>query len=248
MVRAVEFETKTEDDLKVICLGEPSTEPTKVEGVWDLAAYGVAVYELERLYRRSKGLPLRERKLPSRTGLYIHDEEKTMVFEVLKMSLNISFKSHGTSDLGIEHESSSTEVGQPETERSKEHKELAEEVSELIMSGFRQYSPVIKERIHSFYSALELPEQGILVIRRNELLSFEKKHLGGSIKAELAPTERASSYQIIAVLAAMANLDVSTPYKADEVIRKEAAKYGLALPASPETVVKFLAGPNRKKR
>lgn len=59
-------------------------------------------------------------------------------------------------------------------------------------------------------------------------------HLGN-----LHPSERRSAGQIIAALAAMAGLDISTPYKADEALRAGAARHGLTLPSSPETVVKF---------
>ncbi|MBF6615279.1 MAG: hypothetical protein ITG07_00985 [Candidimonas sp.] len=56
----------------------------------------------------------------------------------------------------------------------------------------------------------------------------------------LHPSERRSAGQIIAALAAMAGLDLSAPYAADETLRTEAATHGLELPSSPETVVKFL--------
>lgn len=56
----------------------------------------------------------------------------------------------------------------------------------------------------------------------------------------LHPSERKSASQIIAVLAAMAKLNLAAPYKADEALRAAAAVHGLELPASPETVVKFL--------
>lgn len=56
----------------------------------------------------------------------------------------------------------------------------------------------------------------------------------------LHPSERKSAGQIIAVLAAMAKLDLSTPYAADETLRAAAALHGLELPASQETVKKFL--------
>nr|WP_314658211.1 hypothetical protein [uncultured Pseudomonas sp.] len=248
MVRTVEFETKVEDGVKVICLGEAAAEPTRVEGVWDLAAYGVAVNELERLYRSAKGLPLKEKKLSLRTGLYLHDEGKTMVFEVLRMRLNVSFRSREESTAEIEHDSPSTGGGRTLVELSKDDQDLVEEVNKLVMNGIHELGPVIKERIHSFYPALELPEQAILVVRRDELQAFAAKHLGGSLKAELTPTERANSYQIMAVMAAMAGLDISKPYKAVGVLRKEAAARGLELPASDETIVKFLGGPARKKR
>jgi len=56
----------------------------------------------------------------------------------------------------------------------------------------------------------------------------------------LHPSERKSASQIIAVLAAMAKLNLAAPYKADEALRAAAAVHGLELPASSETVVKFL--------
>lgn len=243
MVRAVEFEAKVEDGVKVICLGEAAAEPTRVEGVWDLAAYGIAVNELERLYRSAKGLPLKEKKLSSRTGLYLHDEGKTMVFEALRMRLNVSFRSREEPADEIE-----TGCGRALVDLSQDEQDLVEEVNKLVMNGIRELGPVIKERIHSFYPALELPEQAILVVRRDELQTFAAKHLGGSLKAELTPTERANCYQIMAVMAAIAGLDISKPYKAVGVLREGAAARGLELPASDETIVKFLGGPARKKR
>jgi len=56
----------------------------------------------------------------------------------------------------------------------------------------------------------------------------------------LHPSERKSTEQIIATLAAMAKLDLSTPYKADDALRSAAAFHALELPNSPETTVKFL--------
>lgn len=56
----------------------------------------------------------------------------------------------------------------------------------------------------------------------------------------LHSSERKSAGQIIATLAAMAGVDLSAPYAADETLRAAAAAYGLELPSSPETVVKFL--------
>lgn len=65
--------------------------------------------------------------------------------------------------------------------------------------------------------------------------------------AELAPaekpltdSERRSAGQIIAVLAAEARIDLSAPYAADATLRAVAARHGLVLPNSPETVVKYL--------
>lgn len=59
-------------------------------------------------------------------------------------------------------------------------------------------------------------------------------------KKPLHPSERRSAAQIIAVLAALARLDLSGPYAAEKDLRTAAARLGLELPSSPETVVKFL--------
>lgn len=76
------------------------------------------------------------------------------------------------------------------------------------------------------------------------LRELEAKLLADQAKPEkpLHPSERKSTEQIIAALAEMAKLDLSSPYKADGVLREAAAKskYALELPDSPETTVKFL--------
>lgn len=52
--------------------------------------------------------------------------------------------------------------------------------------------------------------------------------------------ERIGIEQVIAVLADMAKVDLSSPYAADEVLRAHAATERLLLPDSPETVTKHL--------
>lgn len=63
---------------------------------------------------------------------------------------------------------------------------------------------------------------------------------GAQARKPLHPSERKSTGQIIATLAAMAGLDLSTPYKAVDPLRAAAAVRGLELPGSDETIVKFL--------
>lgn len=63
---------------------------------------------------------------------------------------------------------------------------------------------------------------------------------GAMSEKPLHTSERKSVAQIMAALAAMARLDLSTPYAADETLRASAASHGLELPSSPETVVKYL--------
>jgi len=56
----------------------------------------------------------------------------------------------------------------------------------------------------------------------------------------LHPRERKSVGQIIAVLASMAELDISKPYAAAEAMEAAAASSGLTMPHSSDTTVKFL--------
>lgn len=80
-----------------------------------------------------------------------------------------------------------------------------------------------------------------LIFKPADIEALAAKMNGEPAPAErpLHPSERKSAGQIIAALAAMAKLDLSTPYAADETLRTAAATHGLELPSSPETVVKF---------
>lgn len=90
-----------------------------------------------------------------------------------------------------------------------------------------------------YYPAAGLPEGSMLVVRTAALWAFEEMHLTDELKPEkpLHPSERKSVAQIIAALAAMAKLDLSSPYKACGVLRVTEVT---ALPESDETLVKFL--------
>ncbi|MBK5415612.1 hypothetical protein [Pseudomonas sp. TH31] len=248
IAREMEFETEIVDGEKNLMLGDGSSEAVRINGVWDLAAYGVGASELERLYRESKGLKPRN-GLFSSAGLYLHDEDKTSVMEVLSISLKFKFVDkarHAAKDTtGVV--SSDSVVGSPSL-TVKADPSMLVDISKMLKNGLADYEPVIDESIYAYYRETSFPDACLIVIRKDELIAFERKHLGGSIKAELTPTERESSHQIIASLSAMAGIDLSAPYKAVEILRQAAATHGLELPASAETIVKFLAGPNRKKR
>lgn len=69
-------------------------------------------------------------------------------------------------------------------------------------------------------------------------LEAEKAGLPNTDKP-LHPSERRSVSQIVAVLASLAGLDVAKPYAAAEPMRAHAAKEGVELPASDETIKKF---------
>ncbi|MBJ2321240.1 hypothetical protein JFT37_22265 [Pseudomonas fluorescens] len=246
IAREMAFETEVIDGQKSLLLGEGGKEAIRVDGVWDLAAFGAGASEMERLYREAKGL--KPRTALSSFGMYLHDEEKTTVLEVLSISLKFQFV-----EKSIPPESGVAGVirhdQQPEARSLtvRADPSILPDISEFLESGLADHGPVIDERLYSYYRESRFPDACLMVIRKDELIAFERKHLGGSLKAELTPTERASSHQIITALAAMAGLDLGVPYKAAEVLRQAAATHGLELPASTETLVKFLKGPSRKK-
>lgn len=93
-----------------------------------------------------------------------------------------------------------------------------------------------------FEKTFYLGRQRVPIFKPKEILALADKLNGAEAPEEkpLHPSERRSAGQIIAALAAMAKLDLSAPYAADEALRAGAAIHGLELPNSPETVVKFL--------
>ncbi|MGV8863811.1 MAG: hypothetical protein ACOH2T_21915 [Pseudomonas sp.] len=247
IAREMEFDTEVVDGEKCLMLGDGASEAIRINGVWDLAAFGAGASEMERLYREAKGL--KPRASLSSLGVYLHDEEKTSVMEVLSINLKFHFVEKTTpaerDAAGVIRHNSSAEVRPLAV---KADPSILADINALLEAGLEDHGPVIDERLYSYYRESKFPDACLMVIRKDELMAFERKHLGGSIKAELTPTERESSHQIIAALSAMAGIDVGAPYKAAEILRKAAATHGLALPASTETIVKFLKGPNRKKQ
>ncbi|WP_024697751.1 hypothetical protein [Pseudomonas avellanae] len=246
IAREMAFETEMIEGHSCMTLGKGEAKAIRTDGVWDLAALGAGASEMERLYREAKGL--KPRTALSSLGMYLHDDEKTTVLEVLRLSLkfNIVKKSvHAENQASgvIRHESE--EDGRPLTVSADPS--IFQDINAFLEDGLKDHGPVIDERLYSYYRESRLPDSCLMVIRKDELIAFERKHLGGSLKAELTPTERESSYQIIAALAAMAGLDMSKPYKAAEILRQAAATHVLELPASTETLVKFLKGPNLRK-
>lgn len=99
-----------------------------------------------------------------------------------------------------------------------------------------------RQNADRYYPAGGVPKDSMYVVRTTALRALEEKLLADEAQPEkpLHPSERRSAGQIISILAAMAGLDLSAPYAADETLRAAAATHGLELPSSPETVVKFL--------
>lgn len=244
-VRDMDFETEIIDNQKCFMLGEGASDAYRIQGVWDLAAYGAGMEELERIYRQHKGLkPTRGLNMAGK-GLYLHDPEKTTMLEVLRIDLKFRFVSKPAEAQSLANPPLLIE---PQNGLAvNADTDLIGEITSLLESKLDDHGPVIEERLCRYYRETRFPDNCLIVLRLKELIAFESKHLGGSIKAELTPTERESSHQIIAALAAMASLNIDAPYKAAEILRKQAATHGLELPASTETLVKFLKGPNRRK-
>lgn len=245
-VRDMDFEMEIIDGQKCFMLGQGAAEAYRVQGLWDLAAYGVGMEELERLYRQQKGLkPTRSLNMTG-NGLYLHDPEKTTMLEVLRIDLKFKFVSKLPDAQSL---AKSPLFVEPQNDLAlNADNDVIGEIYSLLETGLNDHGPVIEQRLYSYYRETKFPDNCLIVLRLKELIAFESKHLGGSIKAELSPTERASSHLVIAALASMAGVDLNAPYKAVEVLRKAAASSGLELPASDETIVKFLKSPGKKKR
>lgn len=88
-----------------------------------------------------------------------------------------------------------------------------------------------------------LPGRYQPLFKPDEILALAAK-INGDVTPQgekpLHPSERRSVAQLIAALAALAELDISKPYPAAEVLRTVAAMNGLELPGSDETIVKYL--------
>lgn len=120
--------------------------------------------------------------------------------------------------------------------------ELENAVSDQLM--FKVY-PNSGSKVF-FFPYKKLPDSAQWVLRTEVLLGLEAEINGSQNQPNqpekpLHSSERKSIYQIIATLAAMAEVDLSKPYAADTVLRAAAAQYGLQMPNSSETVVKFLS-------
>lgn len=79
-----------------------------------------------------------------------------------------------------------------------------------------------------------------------DLLAFAVQANDDTPEKPLHPSERRSIHQIITVLAAIAEVDLSSPYAAEVTLRHAAAQLKQEFPGSPETVVKFLEAPAKK--
>lgn len=185
-------------------------KPQTLEGVWDLLMLGVEKLDVENLFQAMTGGP--EVSLICLGGPLVASADRTKVFQILN-----SYECSPSSRIKV--------INGVPTITEQEEKE----------------SPRRPYKI-DYYPAEALPDGSVFVVRIGALREFEEKLLAQDTPPEkpLHPREQKSAGQIIAALAAMAKLDLSTPYKADLTLRESAAANGLELPSSPETVKKFL--------
>jgi len=185
-------------------------KPQTLEGVWDLLMLGVEKLDAENLFQALTGGP--EVRLICLGGPLVASADRTKVFQILD-----SYECSPSSRIKV--------INGVPTITEQEEKE----------SPHRPYKI-------EYYPAEALPDGSVFVVRIGALRELEEKLLAQDNPPEepLHPRERKSAGQIIAALAAMAKLDLSTPYKADLTLRESAASNGLELPSSPETVKKFL--------
>ncbi|WP_278412976.1 hypothetical protein [Stutzerimonas kunmingensis] len=205
-------------------------EYKKLEGVWDLLMLGAEKLDVEHLYQNLTGGP--DIELVCLGGPLVTSPDRSQCFQILS-SYNVDTR----------HKGPNPPIARPKI--SKKMRESLDWMNSIL--GPVTVTPPKEEEpprwdYETFYCpAAGLPEGSVFVVRTSALRELEGKLLADEAPPEkpLHPSERRSAGQIISALAAMAGLDLSAPYAADETLRADAATRGLELPSSSETVVKF---------
>ena len=217
------------EDNRFINLDEKATTLT---GVWDLPLIGCERIDIEHKYQQLIGGP--EVTLQGLDGTFV-SRDKDIVCQLQESWEQNPYQKGSLASLERIKEIIVEEDIPPDQAKEllTRHKE------DRIVFLENQASRSSTER---YYPAGGIPRDSVLVVRTAALRELEEKLLEGETHQDkpLHPSERKSTEQIIATLAAMAKIDLSTPYKADEILRAAAAKFSLELPNSTETVVKFL--------
>lgn len=202
-----------------------------ITGVWDLTMWGSEALDVEHRFHSMTGGP--SVTLSQLNGAFVKNDSGA----VCQLQERSGKDTYIGSQLHIEN-------------LKKEfikNKTQPEEAEEILTNVAIYRNKILKQKenttdINNYNPASSLPEDSIFVLRSSSLAELEKALTSNIEKPEkpLHPSERKSTTQIIAALAAMAKLDLTQPYVADEVLRVVAANCHLELPSSPETVVKFL--------
>lgn len=194
-------------------------------GVWDLPLIGYEQVDVEDAYQqKTKGPAV---ALRGTNGAFVRDD--IYVYQLQEICED-SPDTTGTQSIF----KLVTQLLHGDEKRRNEAKEQLQQHGEDRTKDCevgRRYEP-----------AEGLPEGSVLVVRTSSLREFMETHLTDEAQPEkpLHASERKSVGQIIAALAAMAKLDLSSEYKTTSIMRAAAAEKGLELPNSNETIVKFL--------
>lgn len=214
----------------LVAEGDPQ-RPATLEGVWDLLMLGAEVLDVEHLIQSLTDGPSVD--LVSLTGPLVTSHDRTKIFQILDVG-----------ELSIRPIKEPYYIDKPKV--SKDTRKAIDRMNDLLgpvtVNPPQDEDPTRWDYETFYYPASGLPEDSMFVVRTAALRELEEKLLTDETQQDkpLHPSERRSAGQIIAALAAMAKLDISAPYAADETLRAAAATNGLELPSSPETVVKFL--------
>lgn len=112
----------------------------------------------------------------------------------------------------------------------------------LTMVGpvFSDHADDFQERV-CVWEALVARESCIMRFKTSDIQMLAEKITGSSGKdMKLDARRERSTGMVIAVLAKMADIDVSQPYAVIDAIRAAAARHQLVLPESDETIAKYL--------
>lgn len=206
--------------------------PVSLQGVWDLPMLGAEALDVEHEFQNLTGGP--EVTLHCLEGVFVRNGEGK-IFQLQASFEDNEFQRGSRAQLvGLKQKIAEGIIESAEAEKIlKEHAQQREKLLERVKSQPRAYN---------YYPAGVLPSDSVLVVRTNALRDLETKLLSDDQQEEkpLHNSERRSMTQIIAVLASIAKLDLSSPYAANETLRLEADTKGLEFPKSADTVAKHL--------
>lgn len=207
-------------------------------GVWDLPMWGAEALDVEHLYQSYVGGP--GVTLTNLEGAFVQGLDGC-VYQLQQSWEDNEYQAGSNAQFErirqrIDDENLDSEVAKKMLAKHAESRQK-------FLSDVRSRNDSGKG-YQNYYPAGGIPSDSMFVVRTEALRALEERLLSEDAQPEkpLHPSERRSASQIIATLAAMAGLDLSAPYAADETLRASAAANGLELPSSPETVVKFLKG------
>ncbi len=215
-------------------------EVVELTGIWDLPMIGTERLDVEHEYQQLTGGP--EVTLQGLDGAFVSQGEEV----ICQLQESWDQNPYQKGSLASFEKLKAAIFGK--TISKKRSEQLLQEHEEDRVN-FLETSKSQPEK-DNYFPAGGLPKDAVLVVRATALSELENQLTVTEEKPEkpLDVRERRSAGQVIAALAAMAKLDLTTPYAADETLRKSAAHYGLDLPASTETVVKFLTAATKNNK